>query len=126
MKIVYIAGPFRAHTAWGIAENVRAAERLGLEVCKLGLMALIPHANTAHFHGELTEDFFLDGTMELLRRSDAVMLLPDWGKSIGTVREVSEAKKLEIPVFQEIEDLLRWAAPGARSLPARAFRPGFS
>jgi len=26
MKIVYVAGPFRAPTSWGIAENIRAAE----------------------------------------------------------------------------------------------------
>ena len=115
MKVVYIAGPFRAPTAWGIAENIRQAERLGLEVAKLGLMPLIPHANTAHFHGELPDEFFLDGTMELLRRSDAVMLLPDWERSSGARAEVAEAERIRIPVFKDL-DALRQSALATLSM----------
>lgn len=107
MHVVYIAGPFRARTAWGIAENIRVAERLGLEVAKLGMMPLIPHANTAHFQGELPDKFFLDGTMELLRRCDAVMLTPNWATSSGARDEVDEAERLGIPVFVSVADLAK-------------------
>jgi nucleoside 2-deoxyribosyltransferase len=107
MAVVYIAGPFRARTAWGFAENIRAAERLGLEVTRLGMMPLIPHANTAHFHGELPDKFFLDGTMELLRRCDAVMLTPNWATSSGARDEVDEAERLKIPVFVNVFDLAK-------------------
>lgn len=134
MKIIYIAGPFRASTAWGIAENVRAAERVGLEVARAGAMPLIPHANTAHFHGEgpqlghdfsasshcrhcligfgdirktevcsmLSDRFWLEGTLELLRRCDAVLLVPGWEKSSGTRAEIEEAERLGIPVAEFI------------------------
>ena len=107
MAVVYIAGPFRARTSWGIAENIRAAERLGLEVAKLGMMPLIPHANTAHFQGELPDKFFLDGTMELLRRCDAVMLTPNWATSSGARDEADEAERLGIPVFVNVFDLAK-------------------
>lgn len=104
MKVIYIAGPFRAATAWRIAENIRDAERFGKVVAELGAMPLIPHANTAHFHGLFTERFWLDGTMELLRRCDAVVLIPGWGHSQGARAERKEAERLGIPVFLVIDD----------------------
>ena len=62
MKLGYIIGPFRAPTAWEIEQNVRNAERLGLEVAKLGAFPIIPHAITRFFHGLLSDEFWLEGT----------------------------------------------------------------
>jgi hypothetical protein len=97
VKVVYIAGPFRAPTAWGIAENVRAAERYGLEVARLGAMPLIPHANTAHFHGEGDDQVWIEGTLELLRRCDAAVFIPGWTKSTGARGEWDECRLRRIP-----------------------------
>ncbi len=108
IKIVYIAGPFRAPTSWGIAENVRNAERTAYDCARVGGMPLCPHANTAHFHGTLTDEFWLDGTMELLRRCDAVLLAPRWHLSSGTLAEIEEAKLLDIPVFKDHIALRDW------------------
>ncbi len=91
MKIIYIAGPFRAKTAWGIEQNIRRAEEIGLLVAQAGAMPLIPHTNTRFFHGECTEQFWIDGTMELLRRCDAAVFIPGWGKSSGANGEFNEA-----------------------------------
>ncbi len=99
MRVVYIAGPFRAPTSWGVAQNVRAAEVVGLLVANAGAMPLIPHANTAHFDGEATGQFWLDGTMELMRRCDAVVLVPGWEGSVGACAEKAEADRLGLPVF---------------------------
>lgn len=122
---MYIAGPFRAPTAWGIAENVRRAERWGLEVARLGAMPLIPHANTAHFHGEGADQLWLDGTLELLRRCDAALLTPGWKNSSGSRGEREEALRLGIPLLDvsaydlevaaDRDCLQRWLA----QLPAR-------
>lgn len=112
MKVVYVAGKFRGKSAWDIAENVRAAERVGLEVARAGAMPLIPHANTAHFHGEGEDQFWLDGTLELLRRSDAVMLVNDWGESEGARDEVRLAREMGMTVFHpgEYGALAVWLA----------------
>lgn len=104
MKVVYIAGPFRAPTQWGIAENVRAAERWGKVVGEMGAMPMIPHANTAHFHGLMTEEFWIEGTKELLRRCDAILMIPGWEKSTGARGEKAEAERLGLPVFVAIEE----------------------
>lgn len=99
MKVCYIAGPFRGPSGWDIAENVRAAERLGLKVALLGGMPLIPHANSAHFHGQGSDEFWLEGTLELLRRCDCVVTSPDWRRSRGTRAEIIEARRRNMPIF---------------------------
>ncbi len=103
MKIVYVAGPLRAPTAWGIAENVRRAERWGLEVARAGAMPLIPHANTANFHGEGSDQVWLDGTLELLRRCDAAVFIPGWPASSGSRNEFEEAKRQFMPTLDASE-----------------------
>lgn len=113
MKIVYIAGPYRGETAWKVAQNIRAAEMLGYQVASCGGMPLIPHANTAHFDGEFTDEFWLDGTMELLRRCDAVVLDPRWMHSKGATAEAAEADRLGLPLFRSDHpevwtDLRKW------------------
>lgn len=119
MKIVYVAGPFRAPTAWRIEQNIRRAEELGLEVARLGAMPVIPHTNTRFFQGEGPDDgadqFWLDGTLELLRRSDAVILVAGWESSSGTCAEVAEARRIGIPVFgrkkqldPDLDGLSKW------------------
>lgn len=116
MKVVYVAGKFRAKTAWGVAENVRAAERVGYEVAAAGAMPLIPHANTAHFDGTMTAEFWLEGTMELLRRCDAVVMVPGWRTSQGAMAEFLHAQELQLPVFQDgdpfddLEAFKKWVA----------------
>lgn len=112
MKLVYIAGPFRAPTAWQMAENVREAERWGLEVARRGAMPVIPHANTHLFHGQLTEEFWVRGTLLLLERCDAGFFIPNWTKSVGANAEYSYCEMAGTPVFGpghlENGDFERW------------------
>lgn len=110
MKIVYVAGPFTGKDHWEIAQNVRRAEELGMEVAKLGAMPLIPHTNTHNFHGTMTEAFWYAGTMELLKRADAIILAPEWEKSKGTRAELTFAKGSKTPVLHGVRALARWLA----------------
>ena len=108
MKVVYVAGPFRGETAWRVAENIRAAERVGMKVAELGAMPLIPHANTANFDGTMSDRFWIDGTAELLLRCDALVTTERWRASSGAVGEVELAHKHSIPVFHTLGDLGWW------------------
>jgi len=112
VKVVYVAGAFRGQTAWDIQRNVRAAEAAGLEVAELGAMPLIPHKNTENFHGLLTDRFWLEGTLELMRRCDAVYVfsLRDLERSEGTKGEVALARELGIPVFLTTKEISAWLA----------------
>lgn len=121
MKVIYIAGKYRGPTAWAIEQNIRAAEEVAARVVQLGMMPLCPHSNTRHMDGLAHDEFFLAGTLELMRRCDAVLLVPNWRDSAGARAEVAEADRLGIPVFgredQSIEtslaDLEVWSIQGA-------------
>ncbi len=120
MKLVYVAGKFRGPTAWDVAENVRRAEQAGLRVARAGAMPVIPHANTAHFDGQFNDAFWLEGTLEMLRRCDAIYVInqTDLATSKGTQGEHSEAVLMGIPVFigaAGLQDLECWLSTGLRS-----------
>lgn len=108
MKVVYIAGKFRARTHWGVVQNVRAAEAVAMEVWSAGAVALCPHLNTANFDGTLTDEIWLAGTMALLERCDAVMLVPGWPDSKGALAERDRAIALGLPVFDDLQSLCDW------------------
>jgi hypothetical protein len=99
MKLVYIAGPYRAPTTWGIAQNIHAAREAGALVASLGAYPVIPHSNTAHMDGIASDDLWLSGTLELMRRCDAVVMVGRWLASFGAVAEHNEAKTRGLPVF---------------------------
>lgn len=112
MKLVYVAGSFRGKTPWDVAQNVRRAEVAGLEVAKAGAMPVIPHANTANFDGQLTGKFWLDGTMEILKRCDAIYVFDrrDLTSSSGTRAEHDYAKSVDMPIFFHLDRLAEWIA----------------
>lgn len=111
--LIYVAGPYRAATREAIASNIEAARLVGISAAELGWFPVIPHANTAHMEldlPDLGDDFWLRGTMEMMERCDAVMLVPGWENSAGTKGEMARADALRIPIFRTLETL-----PSARA-----------
>jgi len=107
MKVVYIAGPFRAANSWLVEQNIRRAEELALRVAEAGAMPLCPHCNTRFFNGTLTDEFWLAGTMALLERCDAIVLTDRWPASSGCRSERARAVELGIPIFYDT-DAVGW------------------
>lgn len=124
MKLIYIAGPYRPYTCadgtWvGTPMNIRNAEvtavNLVNELGHLGLFPVVPHLNTRDFENQVEQNddqYFLDGTMSLLERCDAVLLtMPNADVvSVGTKAEVHRAHQLGIQVYRSFESLHRAAA----------------
>ena len=108
MRVVYVAGKFRGPSHWAIAENIRAAERVALEVWRLGAAALCPHANTAHFQDAAPDHVWLEGDLALLDKCDALVTVENWTDSTGAKAEVAHAIAGGIPVFHSLGDLGAW------------------
>lgn len=108
IPVVYIAGPFRAPTPWDLEQNIRRAEEVALEVARAGAMPLCPHANTRFFNGQCTDEFWLNGTMELLRRCDALVTVDGWSQSEGSISEVNYSRSVSMPIFHGTEGLEVW------------------
>lgn len=119
MKLIYIAAPFTAGTAWGVAENVRRAEQWGKIVLEAAqamesgsAWPIIPHANTSLFHGSCDEDHAYEGTMEMLRRCDGMFCVTmykfDGTISTGVQKELAEASRMNIPIEHASGKLDLW------------------
>lgn len=100
MKLVYVAGPFTAPTAWEIEQNVRKAEEVAFFVQGLGAMPVTPHANSRFFFGTNTPRFWYEGTMELLKRCDGIIMGQRWKSSKGSVEEYNYAQSVSMPTFR--------------------------
>lgn len=116
--LIYVAGRYRAATREAVAANIEAARQVGIQAARLGWYPVIPHANTAHMELDLQHDdeFWLGGTLELMTRCDAVVLVDGWEGSVGTHGEIAKADQINLPVFRSL-DLL----PGANDFVAWLF-----
>jgi len=112
MKVIYIAGPYRAKTEFGVHQNIENAGYLALNVWKSGMAAFCPHKNTAYFGGACTDETWTKGGLEFLRRCDAVLLTKWWKESEDAVIEIEEAHKTGLPVFEDIKTLISWNQSG--------------
>lgn len=108
MKVIYIAGPFRANSSWKMELNIRRSEEAALELWRMGAAPISPHLNTRFFQGELPDDVWLKGDLEIVSRCDALLVLPRFSKSKGTLGEIRHAQKLGLRVFYSLRDVKRW------------------
>jgi hypothetical protein len=107
MKHVYVAGPYRATTAWGIESNIRIAETHAMDIARLNLIPVIPHAMYRFYHGTMCDDFWLAATLSILKRCDAIFMLPGWEKSQGSKLEHEQAEADGLPIFYATREGLR-------------------
>lgn len=105
LPLIYIAGKFRGPTPYAVRLNVERARDVGLKVAEAGGYPVIPHTMTCDFDKLLTDEFWRAGTLEMMRRCDAVFMLQDWPKSAGATAERAEALDRGIEVLHGIADL---------------------
>ena len=103
MRLVYIAGAYTARHAYQVKRNIIKADLLAIEVELLGLdlFPCVPHTNTSHHEGTRDGDYFIEGTLEWMRRCDTVLVVPGYEASKGTKGEIEEAMKM----FAEAEKI---------------------
>ena|SRR5205809_440247 len=103
MKRVYVAGPY---SSGDVAANVRNAYAAATRLADAGFAPFVPH-HTHFWHMLFPRPYeeWLKLDSAFLPCCDAVLRLP--GESPGADAEVREAATLRIPVFDNLEELLR-------------------
>lgn len=102
--VVYVAGKYRGATFAEVYDNVQAARAVAKVLWEKGIIALCPHTMTFAMDGVCPQEGFLAGTLELMRRCDAVVLVEGWEESAGTLAEITEAGLRGIPVYDGLTD----------------------
>lgn len=100
--LMYVSGPYRAPTPEQIQRNVDNAAAVAAELWKWGYSVICPHLNThevARIRPEITGEEYVAGDLTQVERCDAVVFLPGWSASEGTLQEMVHARSLGIPVI---------------------------
>jgi len=106
MKVIYVSGKYRADTTSEIHANIQHAKSVARALWKKGYAVICPHANTAFMDGpDMGHDIFILGDLELVNRSDAMIMLTGWEQSEGAQMEYSRAAELGMPIYLTIEEV---------------------
>ena len=109
---VYVAGAYSADNVISVLDNIRRGMRLSTEVMLAGFAPFCPWFDF-HFqlmlrlNEELTVEDYYRYSLAWLEVSDAMLIVPGFEKSRGTLAEIERANSMGIPVFYSLEDLIK-------------------
>ena len=104
MKVIYVAGAYRANSLNGVWDNIMHARAVARQLWIDGWAVICPHANSIFMDGEETDGLFLKGDLEIVRRCDAIYMLTNWEQSEGARGEYELARNLDLEVYFEETD----------------------
>jgi len=100
--LIYLAGPYRAVEGKSVERHIQEARTVAIDLWQQGHYVLCPHLNTAHFDrdaSDIPDKAYLAGTLEMLRRCDAMVVQGDWESSEGTKEEIAYAESVGMPIY---------------------------
>lgn len=108
--IVYISGPITADTPAKMSHNVELADEKFRPLFDAGFAVHCPHwsyySKWAHSANQrMTHEEWMANDLPIMERYDAILRLPGYSK--GADMECEHARLLGIPVYVEMDDLLR-------------------
>ena len=111
MKKIYIAGPYSADNITDCLENMRNGMRMGAKVLLAGYAPWVPWHDFHHHlmlrdSESLSIDDYYKFSIEWLKVSDYMLVLPGWENSKGTLAEIEIAEKHRIPVYHSLKKLI--------------------
>ena len=101
MRVIYVAGKYRADTENGVFENIIHARREAQRLWQKGWAVICPHTNSMFMGSMLANEVFMQGDLEIVRRCDAIYMLSNYKDSEGALRELELAKELGLKIYYE-------------------------
>ena len=121
IPLIYLAAKYTEIHPYLIQRNIDRARLCAQEVALLGCCPMTPPLIGSHFEGIQDYLWWGEAYMNLLRRCDGVFMVPGYQNSNGAMKELTEALRLEMPVFYSLTDLQDWInsqSPAPITLPS--------
>ena len=105
-KRIYIAGKL-SDPHLDYLKNVYKMVQTAEQVRRAGFSVYVPGLDLlqALIMGDLEYSDLFNNSQPWLEVSDAVFLVPGWGTSEGTKKEIAKATMLGIPIFEDLEEM---------------------
>jgi len=109
MRVVYVAGPYRAKTIFGVLWNIWHSWWVAFRLWSWGYAVICPHTSSMFMDWAgrwfLRKDIpFIKGDLEIIDRMreglDFMVLRPRWQKSEGTKSEIERAHNISLKVYE--------------------------
>ena len=112
IKRVYVAGAYSADNVITVLDNIREGMRLSTRIMLAGYAPFCPwldfHFQLMLRNGErFTVEDYYRYSLAWLDVSDAMVLVPGWERSRGTLNEIDHASRISIPIFYDAEAFLK-------------------
>ncbi len=114
---VYVAGAYSDDNVLGVLKNIGRGEYWASKLFQDGFAPFTPWHDKSfvitHWDTKFTVPMFYNYSMEWLRVSDVVFIVPNvegmkkWEDSSGTKAEIEEARRIGIPVVFDYDELLK-------------------
>ncbi len=110
MKLIYVAGKYTADSYSAIDDNIKKAAALSIQLFQKGWNVFTPHKNTAHYEiyegiTDLNYRTWINTTLDILKRCDAIIMLDGWEDSKGSVNERAFALDNGIAVYYQEDSI---------------------
>lgn len=113
MLKIYVAGAYSSDNVLTVFANMRRGIRMATRLFMMGYAPFCPWLDfhfclSAKEEDHITVNMFYQYSLAWLRASDAVLVLPGFENSKGTLAEIQEALDCNIPVFYSVTKLEEW------------------
>ena len=110
---IYIAGRYSSDNIIDGLRNIGLGQQEAAFLFELGFAPFSPWWDRSFVldnpNGDYSKQMFYDASLAWMEVSDAVYVISGRGDGGGVDAEIKRAGELMIPVFYEIDDLLRWS-----------------
>ena len=107
---VYVAGPYSAGNVMDVLRNIGRGQKACARIFSLGFAPFCPWHDKTYVYdnpeAEFTVEQFYKFSIAWLEVCDAVLVLPGWERSKGTLAEIDAAERLGIPVYYNEVELI--------------------
>ena len=111
---VYVAGAYSADNVLSVLQNIGRGEKACAELFRLGFAPFCPWHDKSYVINNPDVEFkiedFYEYSIAWLEVSEVMFVLPGHSCSSGTVKEITLAKELGMPVCYSIDELVEFCA----------------